>query len=511
MSQIKCPNCGEVFQVDESGYQEILQQVRKEEFERELEERLKAERARNEQEAELAMSSAREQFAKELAERDARLAQAQAEYDALEKTAKAEEQASVAAEREKLAADAASKDARIKELEAQLDAQKTNASLELKSSVESARSEAREQMVEQKAELAELRAKLEALKQSAETEKKLAVQQAADEYKEQQRVVERERDELAAQVKQDKVEYDNLVATHKIELDEKLRAKDDIIKDREAEIDRVREMRMKLNTKLLGESLEQHCEIAFNRLRATAFQNAEFKKDTETVEGTKGDYIYRELDEDGNEVISIMFEMKNEEEEATHHKKNEDHFKKLDADRKKKNCEYAVLVSLLDPDNELYNDGIVDVSYEYDKMYVIRPQFFIPMITTLRNAAMRSMKERRELAKVRQQNIDVTNFEEKMLKFQQGFSRNFDLAARQFENAIDEIDKTIDHLKKVRDSLTSSERNLRLANDKAQDLSIRKLTWGNPTMKAKFDEAREANESDDASDEPDAIVDDVAS
>ena len=247
-------------------------------------------------------------------------------------------------------------------------------------------------------------------------------------------------------------------------------------------------MRARLNTKMLGESLEQHCEIEFNKLRATAFQNAYFEKDTTNVEGTKGDYIFRELDADGNEVISIMFEMKNEEEEATHHKRNEDHFKKLDRDRTNKQCEYAVLVSLLEPDSELYNTGIVDVSYRYPKMYVIRPQFFIPIITILRNAARNANEYRHQLAEIQQQNIDVTNFENSLNDFKEKFGKNFETASRKFETAIDEIDKTITHLQKVRDALTSSERQLRLANDKAEKLTVKRLTRGNPTMKAKFAE-----------------------
>ena len=250
-------------------------------------------------------------------------------------------------------------------------------------------------------------------------------------------------------------------------------------------------MKVRLSTKMVGESLEQHCETEFNRLRMTAFPNAYFEKDNDASEGTKGDFIFRECDASGNEIISIMFEMKNENDETATKHKNEDFFKKLDHDRRQKGCEYAVLCTLLEPESELYNAGIVDVSYRYKKMYVIRPQFFIPMITLLRNAAMNSLAYKQELALVRQQNIDVTGFEEKLEAFQSGFGKNYDLASRKFKTAIDEIDATIKHLQKVKDNLVSSENNLRLANDKAQGLSIRKLTWGNKTMKEKFDEARE--------------------
>ena len=239
---------------------------------------------------------------------------------------------------------------------------------------------------------------------------------------------------------------------------------------------------------MVGETLEQHCEIEFNKLRATAFQNAYFEKDNDSRSGSKGDYIYKETDESGNEIISIMFEMKNEGDETATKKKNEDFFKELDKDRSEKKCEYAVLVSLLEIDNELYNQGIVDVSHKYDKMYVIRPQFFIPIITLLRNAAMNSMEYKAELNLIRSQNVDVTNFEEKIDIFRKGFAYNYDLASRKFKTAIDEIDKTISHLQKTKDALLSSENNLRLANNKADDLTIKKLTRGNPTMKAKFDD-----------------------
>ena len=281
---------------------------------------------------------------------------------------------------------------------------------------------------------------------------------------------------------------------HALEIEQARKSAQDLIRYKDEEIERLRDMKARLSTKMVGETLEQHCETQFNQLRATAFPRAYFEKDNDASDGTKGDFIFRECDEAGNEIVSIMFEMKNENDTTATKHKNEDFFKKLDSDRKKKGCEYAVLVTLLEPESELYNTGIVDVSYRYEKMYVIRPQFFIPMITLLRNAAMNALAYKQELELVRQQNIDVTEFEEKLLGFQEGFNRNYDLASRKFQTAIDEIDTTIKHLQKVKDNLISSENNLRLANDKAQGLSIRKLTWGNKTMKAKFDEAHEEAE-----------------
>ncbi|MBF1148769.1 MAG: DUF2130 domain-containing protein, partial [Cloacibacterium normanense] len=261
-------------------------------------------------------------------------------------------------------------------------------------------------------------------------------------------------------------------------------------KYKEEEIARVKDMKAKLSTKMIGETLEQHCETEFNKLRATAFQNAYFEKDNDARSGSKGDFIYKETDEAGNEIISIMFEMKNEGDETATKKKNEDFFKELDKDRNEKKCEYAVLVTMLEAESEYYNTGIVDVSHKYPKMYVVRPQFFIPIITLLRNAAMNSLKYKAELALVRNQNIDITNFEEKINQFKEGFARNYDLASRKFQTAIDEIDKTIIHLQKTKEALLSSDNNLRLANQKAEDLTIKKLTHGNPTMKAKFDELK---------------------
>ncbi|PJA40169.1 DUF2130 domain-containing protein, partial [candidate division WWE3 bacterium CG_4_9_14_3_um_filter_39_7] len=262
-------------------------------------------------------------------------------------------------------------------------------------------------------------------------------------------------------------------------------------KMKDDEITLRKDMKLKLSTKMVGETLEQHCETEFNKLRATAFQNAYFEKDNDSTSGSKGDYIYRETEEAGNEIISIMFEMKNEGDETTTKKRNEDFLRELDKDRTEKKCEYAVLVTLLEAESELYNTGILDVSHKYPKMYVVRPQFFIPIITLLRNAAMNSLKYKSELALVRSQNIDITHFEENISKFKDGFAKNYDLASRKFKTAIEEIDKTIDHLQKTKDALLSSENNLRLANNKAEDLTIKRLTQGNPTMTAKFEEISE--------------------
>jgi hypothetical protein len=266
-----------------------------------------------------------------------------------------------------------------------------------------------------------------------------------------------------------------------------LKSKDDIIKMKDEEITLRKDMKLKLSTKMVGETLEQHCEDEFNKLRATAFPKAYFEKDNDARSGSKGDFIYRENDDDGNEIISIMFEMKNEGDETATKKRNEDFFRELDKDRNEKKCEYAVLVSLLEIESEYYNTGIVDVSHKHAKMYVIRPQFFIPIITLLRNAALNSMKYKSELALVRTQNIDVTNFENEINEFKEGFAKNYDLASRKFKTAIEEIDKTIDHLQKTKDALLSSENNLRLANNKAEELTIKKLTRSNPTMMEKFD------------------------
>jgi len=327
------------------------------------------------------------------------------------------------------------------------------------------------------AEIQELKAKIEA----GEMQQKLAVTKAL-------KAVEKERDDLKRGL--ERAELEKKLG------EQALKEKYEVqIKDRDESIERLRDMKAKLSTKMLGETLEQHCEVVFNGIRATAFPNAYFEKDNEASSGSKGDYIFRDKNEEETEIVSIMFEMKNESDTTATKKKNEDFFKELDKDRNEKGCEYAILVSLLEPDSELYNTGIVDVSHRYPKMYVIRPQFFLPMITLLRNAAMSSIQYKTELALVRSQNTDITNFEEKLEKFKTGFARNYDLATRQFQDAIDEIDKSISHLQKTKDALLSSGRNLRLANDKAQDVTIKKLTHNNPTMKAKFSELDKQDDS----------------
>jgi len=335
-------------------------------------------------------------------------------------------------------------------------------------------------LAQKEAEIAKMQAQI----QNAEMEKKLTVSEAI-------KAIEKERDTLAGDLRQKETEKELLEKSLKEKFTAELSTKDDIIRLKDEEIALRKDMKQKLSTKMLGETLELHCEAEFNKLRATGFQNAYFEKDNDARGGSKGDFIYRETDDAGNEVISIMFEMKNEGDETATKKKNEDFFKELDKDRTEKNCEYAVLVSLLEADSEYYNTGIVDVSHRYPKMYVIRPQFFIPIITLLRNAAMNSLKYKAELNLIRNQNVDITNFEEKIEDFKKGFARNYDLASRQFSKAIEEIDKTITHLEKTKENLLSSVRNLRLANDKTDDLTIKKLTYNNPTMKTKFDDLKE--------------------
>ena len=329
-------------------------------------------------------------------------------------------------------------------------------------------------------EIIEMKSKLE----NSETEKKLTVSEAT-------KKIEKERDSLINQLKNKGTETEllkkSLNEKHKTEL----QSKDDIIRMKDDEITFRKEMKLKLSTKMIGETLEQHCEAEFNKLRATGFQNAYFEKDTDARTGSKGDYIYRETDDEENEVVSIMFEMKNEGDETATKKRNEDFLKELNKDRNEKKCEYAVLVTLLEADSELYNSGIVDVSHKYEKMYVVRPQFFIPIITLLRNAAMNSLKYKQELNLIRNQNIDITNFEDKLDKFRDGFSKNYKSASKNFQEAIDEIDKSIARMQAVKQKLTTSENQLRLANKKSEELTIKKLTYNNPTMKSKFKEAKD--------------------
>ena len=481
MNEIKCPHCGQVFTVDESGYAALLNQVRDHEFQRELNERVSLAEKNREQDMALAVAKAEEELRAQIAQRDSQLAAQTEQFRAEAKDLQ------LAAQNEK-----AELEKQLEALKAQLQAQASEADTARKLAVADALSTESDKLRAVEKERDSLAQQLETQRQQASTETQLALQKQESTLKDARIAVERERDELRAQVVREQEALARIEAEHRATLAEKLAAKDELIADREREILRIQDMKAQLSTKMLGESLEQHCEIEFNRLRPTAFPHAYFEKDNEVIEGTKGDFVFRDFDEEGNEIISIMFEMKNEADDSVNRKTNESHFKKLDADRKKKNCEYAVLVSLLEPENELYNAGITDVSYRFEKMYVIRPQFFIPIITLLRNAALSSLQYRKELALVRQQNIDVTNFEDQLADFKDKFGRNYRIASQKFQKAIEEIDKSIDHLQKIKDNLIGSENQLRLANDKAEDLTVKKLTRKNPTMKALLDEAREA-------------------
>ena len=422
MQEIKCPKCGEVFQVDESGYAAIVKQIRDREFQKEVYERE---------------------------------AQFKARLEALEKDRQLAIKNAVTV-----------KDAEIAELKAQISANDKNNKLTVSEAV----------AVKDK-EITALQARLA----SYEMEKRLAISEVVFKNERVLAAKNQELLQLANQIEANEKENKIREQSIKDGYEEKLRSKDE-------QIAYYKDFKARQSTKMIGESLEQHCLIEFNKLRATAFRNAYFEKDNDARSGSKGDFIFREYDDEGTEFISIMFEMKNEADETATKHKNEDFLKELDKDRKEKNCEYAVLVSLLEADNELYNNGIVDVSYRYPKMYVIRPQFFIPMITLLRNAAANSLQYKKELATIKNQNIDISHFEEDMNEFKEKFSRNYRLASEKFKKAIDEIDKTIDHLQKTKEALLSSENNLRLANNKAEDLSIKRLTRNNPTMQAKFAE-----------------------
>ncbi len=433
MHEIICPHCQKAFKVDEAGYADIVKQIRDREFEEALHQQLELAEKEKQTAIQLAEATTAGSFEKEVAKKEA-------EIQRLRQQLKASEEA---------------KDTAV-------DLAKAKVTAVLK-----------EDLTSKDAEIASLNGLLAA----GELTKQLAIQEALA-------AVEKQRDELKSYLEQVKLEKQLAEKSLKENYEIQLR-------DREETIERLKEMKAKLSTKMVGETLEQHCEIEFNRLRATAFPSAYFEKDTDVRTGSKGDYVFRDFDESGTEFISIMFEMKNEIDTTSTKKKNEDFFKELDKDRNEKGCEYAVLVSLLEPDNEFYNTGIVDVSYRYKKMYVIRPQFLITIITILRDAAKNTLAYRAELVKAREQNLDIINFEQELEEFKNGFARNFDLASRKFKTAIEEIDKTIDHLQKTKDALLGSENNLRLANNKAGDLTIKKLTKSNPTMAAKFAELKE--------------------
>ncbi|MBO5324709.1 MAG: DUF2130 domain-containing protein [Lachnospiraceae bacterium] len=410
MQELKCPKCGEVFQVDETGYDQIVHQVRDKEFIKELDRREKEMQDKREQELELIRLQEEKEYSANIAEKEALLT---------------------------------AKDREIAELQAKLRASETEKKLAVAEAVE----KKNEELSKKTSEIAGLKGDLK----NIETENRLNEKALKEQY------------------------------------EDKLKLKDE-------QIEYYKDFKARQSTKMIGESLEQHCLNQFNSLRMTAFPNAYFEKDNDARTGSKGDFIYRESGEDGTEFISIMFEMKNEADTTATKHKNEDFFKELDKDRNEKGCEYAILVSLLEIDNELYNNGIVDVSYKYPKMYVIRPQFFIPMITLLRNAAQNSLQYRQELQLVRNQQVDILHFEENMNAFKEGFARNYRIASDKFATAIDEIDKTIDHLQKTKAALLSSENNLRLANNKADELSIKKLTKNAPSVKAMFDELKSEDE-----------------
>lgn len=428
MHEIKCPHCHTAFTVNEASYADILNQVRTQEFQTEIHERLQQAQMQFQSDMQLAQAQAQNQFDKILADKNHEIAALSNQINAYEKDSK-------------LAA---------AEIEGRLKAQ----------------------IAEQDKLIAELKAQAKSLETAKNMEKELEITKA---------VAEKERElgnlntQFMLQSKENQLEKQSLREKYEAEL-----------KQKDETIAFYKDFKARQSTKMIGESLEQHCETEFNRIRTTAFPQAVFGKDNDAKTGSKGDYIYRETDEEGNEIISIMFEMKNENDETATKKKNEQFFKELDKDRREKNCEYAVLVSLLEADSDLYNNGIVDVSYAYPKMYVVRPQFFIPIVSLLRNAALNSLKYKQELAQMRAQNIDITHFEEDLDKFKTDFARNYELASRKFQTAIDEIDKTISHLQKTKEALLSSENNLRIANNKATDLTVKKLVRKNPTMKAAF-------------------------
>ncbi len=436
MKNITCPHCEQIFEIDAAGYADIAKQVRSAEFEKDLHARLEEASERHKIQIELARKEASEQTAKDSMEKEKRITELQGQLNAHATEMELAKREIL----EKKAKESENKDKQIGRLKNELEA----ASLKTELAIKEAVSDFEKQVLE-----------LQGKADSAETERELLEK--------------------------------SLGERHNAEL----MSKDAIIRAKDEEIELRKDLKLKLSTKMIGETLEQHCENQFNSLRAAAFPNAYFEKDNEADSGTKGDYIFRESDEGGVEFVSIMFEMKNEADATKTKKKNEDFLKKLDKDRQEKGCEYAVLVTLLEIDNELYNNGIVDMSHKYPKMYVVRPQFFIPIITVLRDASRKTLDVRRELEVTRSQNMDIENFESELVDFQQRFSRNYDLASRQFTDAIKRIDNSINQLNKVKESLLKSGNNYRLANDKAQDLSIKKLTRNNPTMRKKFEDLEE--------------------
>ncbi len=463
MNEIICPHCHKAFKIDEAGYADILKQVRDSAFEQQLHERLELAEKDKQSAVELAKARLTSELQKAAAVKDAEIQALQAKVT----SANQEQQLAVA---HALSSAEKERDALAHQLEQVKRDNQAAAALAQAQRM----ADLQQAAAASAAEIQALRAQLDA----ATKDQQLAVNQALS-------TVEKQRDEFKSRFEQAQLE--------KRLAEQSLKEKYELqIKEREDAIVRLKDLKAKLSTKMVGETLEQHCETEFNRLRAMAFPRAYFEKDNDASSGSKGDYIFKDSDDAGTEIVSIMFEMKNENDTTATKKRNEDFFKELDKDRSEKGCEYAVLVSLLEPESELYNTGIVDVSHRFPKMYVVRPQFFLPIITLLRNAALNSLKYKTELALMKSQNIDITNFENQLEGFKEAFGKNFDLASRRFLTAIDEIDKSIDHLQKTKDALLGADRNLRLANDKAQDVTIKKLTRGNPTMAAKFAELKQA-------------------
>jgi len=466
MHDIICPHCSKAFKVDETGYADILKQVRDHEFEEQIHARLELAEQEKRNAVELAKSQLSIQLHSEQAAKDLEIQDLKGQLESGEASKKlAVNEAKTAVEKER--------DVLLNQLE-QLKQDKLSAVQLIEARL---LSELQSAQALKDAEIQDLKAKLE----KTEVSQKLAITQAV-------MVVEKERDDLKNGLSQVSLEKQLSENALKDKYETQIRDRDDAI-------ERLKDMKARLSTKMVGETLEQHCEIEFNRARSMAFPRAYFEKDNDARTGSKGDYIFRDSDEAGLEIVSIMFEMKNESDKTTTKSKNEDFLKELDKDRNEKKCEYAVLVSLLEPESELYNTGIVDVFHRYPKMYVVRPQFFLPLITLLRNAAMNSLQYKSELALIKEQNIDITNFESELESFKNSFGRNYELASKKFQTAIEEIDKSIDHLQKTREALLGTDRNLRLANDKAQEVSIKKLTRGNPTMASKFLELKEGGEN----------------
>lgn len=462
MHDIKCPHCQTAFTIDESHYADIQNQVRTREFEQEIQKQIKQLELKYHSDLQLANAQHNQHFQAALNEKEQQIIQLKAQihnHDSESRLAMTQAEAALKQE-------IADKNAEIRAWQEKFDSQ-------IQALKQSLDLQFQQELLKKDNELREMKAFLQNKLdlQKMETQNLLLENKSAKEQE-----VSQLKSQLELQKSQSELAKQSLQQQYEIQL-----------KQKDEAIEFYRDFKTKQSTKMLGESLEQHCEISFNQIRATAFPNALFHKDNDARSGSKGDYIYRELDENGTEILSIMFEMKNENDETATKKKNEHFFKELDKDRREKNCEYAVLVSLLESDNDLYNNGIVDVSYEYGKMYVIRPQFFVPMITLLRNAALNALKYKQEIQKMKAQNIDITNFENELDEFKQGFSRNYELASRKFQAAIEHIDKSIKELEKTKAELLSSERNLELANRKADDLTVKKLTRKNPTMKAKFE------------------------